>query len=317
MMLMMKGILFNYKEDLTGFISLSNQNQVENKVENQIKNQVKNKIKNQIKNQVENQIKNQAIVFIHGLTEGFLSTSYLGILEKEVTRIGFHFVQFLMRSSYKSAGLETLETDSEDIENLLNFLQKKFNCEKFILIGHSTGCQNIVHFLKTKKPSFSLVSHCILQAPVSDRDYITKLPEFDMNSLVFAQKCIERNKKKEIINQNIFQSPFCAERWFSLCSKEGEDDMFSEDLSKEELSEKFSQILQNILLVFSSNDEYVPNLVSYPNLASRISSSFINAKSVTLKLIEGAPHNLKLHEEEFVNFVIEWILKLESKSNLI
>lgn len=44
------------------------------------------------------------------------------------------------------------------------------------LLGHSTGCQDVVHYLRTGKLKKYVVS-AVLQAPVSDRESILTLPK--------------------------------------------------------------------------------------------------------------------------------------------
>jgi pimeloyl-ACP methyl ester carboxylesterase len=99
----------------------------------------------------------ECVIFISGLRGNFLTPNYLVELSKYFTDRGIAFVQIQLRS-HPHFGLYTLNDDCDDMEKLIALLKHKYS--KFILFGHSTGCQDIVHFLKTKE--YSLISRCFL-----------------------------------------------------------------------------------------------------------------------------------------------------------
>lgn len=126
-----------------------------------------------------------------------------------------------MSSSYTGFGHCTLQTDCDDLDKLLNYLEQQEGTEAVGMVGHSTGCQDAVYFLKHGKhtvggeegggmrglsvvlpegdcksciwkavlmfpaaPAFlgvvqSRVRFIALQAPVSDREHLSMLPNTD------------------------------------------------------------------------------------------------------------------------------------------
>ena len=78
-----------------------------------------------------------------------------------------------MRNSYCQFGIGTsgLDADVADLGSLLHFLVTRRGAKRIALLGHSTECQVIVHFMRTAAVGLSrLVKLAVLQAPVSDRE---------------------------------------------------------------------------------------------------------------------------------------------------
>ena len=63
------------------------------------------------------------------------------------------------------------EQDVEDLSELLRYLQRRRGAKRIAIVGHSTGCQVIVHFMATADEELRrIVQLTALQAPVSDRE---------------------------------------------------------------------------------------------------------------------------------------------------
>jgi len=117
------------------------------------------------------------VIFIGGLTDGLLATDYLEPLSIALEVEKWSLVQPLLSSSYSGYGISSLEQDALELDQLISYLINKENSEGVILLGHSTGCQDIVHYMRTNFACSKAVSGVILQAPVSDREYRATLPE--------------------------------------------------------------------------------------------------------------------------------------------
>ena len=83
-------------------------------------------------------------------------------------------MQTLLRSSHSAYGAHSLETDAQDLDELIAALELD-NTTPLLLMGHSTGCQDCVHYLKHGKHR-ERVGGIILQAPVSDRESRVRYP---------------------------------------------------------------------------------------------------------------------------------------------
>ena len=114
------------------------------------------------------------LLFIGGLTEvfsfsiltnaqGFMATPYVTRLSSELNHINWSLCQLHMRSSYMGYGMGSLNRDFEDIcaaVTYLNALGKR----QVVLMGHSTGSQNSVHYLlkRTKTESAPTIQGVIV-----------------------------------------------------------------------------------------------------------------------------------------------------------
>lgn len=230
-----------------------------------------------------------AVVFIGGLTDGLLSAPYLLPLHralKEDKRATL--VQPLLSSSYGGFGTASLDTDAKELLDLLRYLTANRGFERFVLIGHSTGCQDIVHFFRKygDTPEASSVYGAVLQGPVSDRECMRYAPqdgEPQVSDALLAkvEKMIQEGNGKMPVSDWLCYGryPISADRLWSLCGKKLTlDDMFSSDLTDEELKEALKlpaagKWPERVIVAQSMNDEYIPPYVDRVKLAGRISAA--------------------------------------------
>lgn len=57
-------------------------------------------------------------------------------------------MQPILSSSYLGFGNGNLGRDTEEIGALMNYLVCHRDADNFAVVGHSTGCQNSIHFVK-------------------------------------------------------------------------------------------------------------------------------------------------------------------------
>lgn len=169
-----------------------------------------------------------AVVFIGGLTDGFNAVPYLGSLADGLRDGSSWFlVQLQIRSSFLGYGVHSLDEDAEDVENALRYLRVR-GVRSLVVMGHSTGCQDIVHMMKHRDVE-GLVAGCVLQAPVSDREFAATLPG-TASGLELARAMRDRGKADELMPREADEAPVTARRYLSLYDQGGGDDYFSSDL---------------------------------------------------------------------------------------
>ncbi|XP_063940064.1 UPF0613 protein PB24D3.06c isoform X2 [Daucus carota subsp. sativus] len=113
----------------------------------------------------------QQAIFIGGLTDGFLATDYLEPLAIALDKEKWSLVQFLLSSSYTGYGLSSLKEDAMELDQLISYFINKEDSEGVVLIGHSTGCQDIVHYMRTNFACSRAVRGAILQEAHGDRRF--------------------------------------------------------------------------------------------------------------------------------------------------
>lgn len=73
-----------------------------------------------------------------------------------------------MYSSLQGFGTCSLDQDVSELRELLVHLKSERSCIDSVLMGHSTGCQDVVRFMKLYKDETNIpeIQGTILQAPV-------------------------------------------------------------------------------------------------------------------------------------------------------
>ncbi|KAG1365439.1 hypothetical protein COCNU_12G004390 [Cocos nucifera] len=100
------------------------------------------------------------------------------------------------------------------------------------------------------------------KAPVSDREYRATLPETAV-MIDLAVKMINEGRGMELMPREANpDAPITAYRYHSLCAYTGDDDMFSSDLSEDQLRLRLGHMSSTpCQVIFSMDDENVPDYV--------------------------------------------------------
>ncbi|XP_077218918.1 alpha/beta-Hydrolases superfamily protein [Tasmannia lanceolata] len=247
----------------------------------------------------------QQVIFIGGLTDGFLATEYIEPLSVALENEKWSLVQPLLSSSYTGYGTSSLKQDSLELDQLIGYLINKENSEGVVLLGHSTGCQDIVHYMRTNAACSRAVRAAILQAPVSDREYRATLPE-TAAMIDLATTMISEGRAMDLMPKEANpDAPITAYRYHSLCAYMGDDDMFSSDLSDDQLRLKLGHMSNTpCQVMFSMADEYVPEYVDKKALVERLCKAMGGTEKVE---IEWGNHSLSNRVEEAVQAILDFV----------
>ena len=203
-----------------------------------------------------------------------------------------------------------------ELGHLITFLQEEMGSEAVGLVGHSTGTQDSVYYVKacgddeSKKPAF-----IVLQAPVSDREHLA-LEERTTEFVTLALEMQKEGKGEEMLPRAAMWAPVTANRFVDLATKEGIEDMFSSDLTEGELRERLGHLDVPTLFLFSGADEYVPLGVDVQELGER----FVKACAGVCPLsraatVVGAKHSGRGHEEVVVVTILAFLDEVERLEN--
>jgi len=187
-----------------------------------------------------------------------------------------------------------------------------------VLMGHSTGCQDIMEFLTGKgKDEREKVDGVVLQAGVSDREAITSigLDEELEESIEKVRNLLKDGTPPTDILPSELTSPFysstplTASRFLSLVTKNGDDDYFSSDLSDSDLQKSFGALPRDVglLVLLGSDDEYMGEDTDRKALVDRWCgfAKIAGAKvDEGCGVVEGATHNLKGCDDEVVQDLV-------------
>lgn len=212
-----------------------------------------------------------ALILIPGLCDGFMTLRYTKHLSSELMKIGYSLVQVNLSSSFRQYGFSSLKTDAAELAKLVKKIKQIYKFEQICMLGHSTGAQGVVFFVRHEDTANS-IDAIILQGAVSDRDFLateTQTPRM----LKEAQALKEDGREDAFLSERVFGAPVTAYRFLSLAGRLTDDDMFSVDLTEEELEPILSPVKIPILLCFSEHDQYVPDVPSQKAVAERMVKS--------------------------------------------
>jgi pimeloyl-ACP methyl ester carboxylesterase len=228
-------------------------------------------------------MKRNKCILVGGLSDGLLPLPYTQALEQVCQANDWSLVQPILSSSYTGFGHGSLDRDVQELEQLLEYLMIHRRGERFCLVGHSTGCQDAVHFLKTAADRYvNRLALVVLQAPVSDREsaMIDDTADYQEH-LAMAQGLRDEGKADEMMPRKCFWAPITAQRFLDLQERGGCDDYFSSDYTNDELRERLQHVgirarsaattsRLRVLVAVSGMDEYVPKHVDKRQVMDRM-----------------------------------------------
>ncbi|KAB8272117.1 hypothetical protein BDV30DRAFT_134738 [Aspergillus minisclerotigenes] len=281
--------------------------------------------------------KQHSLLFVGGLTDGLLTVPYVSALAKAFESTEWTVFNVLLSSSYLGWGVESLDKDVTELAQCVNFVRGLKPQGKVVLMGHSTGSQDVLHYLHSPNPlpgqenSRPVLDGAIMQAPVSDREHILHLAHSNQEV---------RGAYEQLVNFARLQAPqsllplnltavvgwpdntgISCRRFLSLASPESpekpaEDDLFSSDLKDQRLKETFGAIAERGLVkgrlaaLYSGNDEYALPSVDKEALLRRwkeaTNAGGVEKWSEYSGVIPGATHNVK---DEGQDWLVERVLQ--------
>ncbi|KAG8525917.1 uncharacterized protein KY384_000679 [Bacidia gigantensis] len=250
------------------------------------------------------------IILLGGLGDGLLTIPYTSNLAARLPN-HWRIVEPILGSAYRQWGFSTLGEDVEEIVLLVQYFRS--NGGKVVLMGHSTGCQMIMHYLSSplrrgdgERPR---IDGALLQGSVSDREgMVMMLDDEDYeHACHLAQELVDDGKADEMLPIEMTKfftiGPLSAKRFLSLASPPpnfaGEDDYFSSDLSDGRLERTFGAVGRSkvrFAFLFGDRDQHVPKSVDKKAMVQKW-ERFIKAAGGTVDeasgILEGGTHTLK------------------------
>jgi pimeloyl-ACP methyl ester carboxylesterase len=81
----------------------------------------------------------QVVVFIGGLGDGLNALPCLEPLAETLDSMGWSLVQVQLGSSFNGYGTTNLQTDTKQLDTLVDFLKTQREKTRIVFLGHSTG----------------------------------------------------------------------------------------------------------------------------------------------------------------------------------
>lgn len=261
------------------------------------------------------------LIFIGGLFDGLHTVPYTSTIAEALPPT-WSIAQAILSSSYTGWGTSSLQKDARELSKCVAYF-RTIKSGKIVLIGNSTGCQDIMEYLTgAGHEDRAPVDGGIIHSPVSDREaMVTEMaPNVYKSACAAAKAMVDAGDGAEILpskeTDSFFDCPVSASRWLALASPnhDGDDDYFSSDLTDEQLMRTFGSLpaTSPLCILFSDADEYVNKDIDklaltkrWIEIAKRGAGKVDEENSVPL---EGASHNLAGNSDEVVQGLVRRVL---------
>lgn len=266
------------------------------------------------------------LLWIGGLGDGLLTVSYPTSIASALPT-SWTLAEVLLRSSYNGWATGRLSRDAREIGECVQYFKDLRPGSKVALMGHSTGCQDIMEYLvgpdAKNQPG---IDGAILQGGVSDREAWNDMLKTDEDKEQFqqivdtAKNMIKDGDEKGILPMKgnmvaeTLGAPVTAYRTYSLLAKGGDDDYFSSDLEDEVFEKTFGKVPKETRMCFllGSEDPYAPKSVDKKALLERWTKIVRNGGGAVDDknggVVEGASHNLNGDSEEVVQDLVKRVV---------
>ncbi len=250
------------------------------------------------------------LIVIGGLGDGFLTVDYYESLSRHLKTEQISMVHCILSTSYKAYGFGSVDEDATELQDLIEHMVYQCRKQKIYLMGHSTGCQDIVRWSQMYHQSFDhLPIHgIILQAPVSDREFLQSCisPAEYAATMAYAKNFPKGSTSymQERPAGTQTKIPITPSRWLSLYGKGGAEDFFSMDLSLSEWEINFSRIIVPMLVLLSKDDEYYPSGFDVRKMGDRFARMNVPS-DVKVVYVEGK--HSEIWDSDFNRYIVDFI----------
>jgi alpha-beta hydrolase superfamily lysophospholipase len=256
------------------------------------------------------------VIHIHGMTGNFYGGNLQFAIASQLDKKGIALLTINTRghdaisSAYRTqakikkskakrlslgTNLERFEDCVLDIDGAIKEL-KKLGYKRFVLSGHSTGCQKIIYYqYKKKQPA---VKGLMLLAPGDD--YNAQKRDLGTHFDTIVSKCKWLIKAKEGGKTEGMPRGFSARRFLSVSDlKNAEARLFDYDGPLKEVG----SIKAPMLAIFGSRDETAIKPVKkyMETLKSKRAG-----KPFSFAIIRGAKHSFGKHEDDVAKIASKW-----------
>lgn len=226
-----------------------------------------------------------ALLLLGGLTDTLGSLPYTDALAHALSPLGISIVLPQLSSGLGGYGVSSVEADAREVAAAVFALRTRTQHAKaaIFLLGHSTGCQDIIAYLRCGAQSRGeecTIQGAILQGPCSDRldwelsnaddpsaletlENATELVRKGQGSTLLPRVAMPAPRPAHTRTQGpaalqgvgeprgihedaVREPPFTAYRYWSLFAKGGDEDYFSLDVDEEQIGTMWKEALAGL-----------------------------------------------------------------------
>jgi len=240
------------------------------------------------------------LLFVHGMYSNFYHSQLKKALMSRCVKAGFDLFSFNNRGAENDVKYERFEDCLKDIDTALGFGRKK-GYKKFILLGHSTGCQKIT-FYQARRKDRQIVGIGLL-APGDDYAIMRRAAGASFTYWVNkAKKLVAEGEGDTLLPATC--SGFSAKRYLSVADPSRTE---SKVFNYEGRLYHFQQVRCAVLLLFGDAEQYacLPVKEMHEILRDKAKTSDFEEH-----IIPGADHSFHGCEQVTARRVLAWASRI-------
>lgn len=267
--------------------------------------------------------KKTCIVFIHGMSGNIIENYFGEVLGDKLSQNGYGFIyghnrgyghindiktkEIKKDGSYKhrrvGVAFERFEECIFDIDLWVS-KAKELGYKKIILMGHSLGCNKVIHYYSKTKPQ--IIDSIILASP-PDMVGLAKAEQNYQDMLTEAKNNIENGQPRKMLDSLLWD--------YYYISSQTLVDLVTENCAADNLPllrnpEVFDELSQINIPIFSFMGEYDDVVTrSLREDLELIKEKAINCPKFDIEILEKANHNYANKENELAEMILKWLNK--------
>ncbi len=241
------------------------------------------------------------LLFVHGMGGNFYRSLSKKEMLRQAPRAGIDVLSFNNRGYEGNVADEVFPDCRHDLDAALAFGRAK-GYRRFILLGHSTGCQKITYYQHLRKSRD--VAALILAAIGDDYAIVRRTLGARYDHWMNTARRLVKNGKGSTILRGKGCMGFSARRFLSVADpKQIEARLFDMDGPLRE----FSRIKTPILAVLPAEEEFA--CIPVPEMGERLRAK-TRSKRFDVEIIPGADHGFHGREVETTRKILAWLNSL-------
>ena len=241
------------------------------------------------------------LLFVHGMGSNFYRSATRKALFTQAPAAGIDVLSFNNRGHEKDVATEVFSDCVHDLDAALRFGRSQ-GYRRFILVGHSTGCQKITYYqARRRNPQVK----ALVLAAIGD-DYAIARRDLGRRyetQIAHARALMKAGKGDTLLTAKGCMG-FAAHRFLSVADPTRPE---AEIFNLEGRLRTFRKITCPALAVLPEKEEYA--CIPVPEMSARLRAA-ARARPFDTVFIPEADHSFKGREAETIGVILDWLRRV-------
>lgn len=259
------------------------------------------------------------LIHVHGMAGNFYENQFLNSLAQALTKNKIAFFVFNNRGSefikdfHKTSldgssrivrlgsAYEAFEDSYIDIKAAIDFISKKF--EYIHISGHSLGCAKVAYYVATSEDK--KIASALFISPSDMLGLVRADQENFKATIIEATTLVKSGKNSQLLTELVWgEYPISASTYLSLFADDAKDAIFNFS-NPSDMLDILKKISVPLFAIMGTKDDALT--VPIQEAFTRLEEALIRSPKKQTRVLEGATHGYRGHEEELAGLVLEWL----------